>query len=56
MLLLRTLNSPLKTATLSFKITPDFTQMITIATIECGEANNHELCNPHTLGSMLAKY
>jgi len=30
--------------------------MITIATIECGEANNHEFRNPYTLGSMLAKY
>jgi len=29
--------------------------MITIATKECGEANNHEFRNPYTLSSMLAK-
>ena len=30
--------------------------MITIATIECGEANTHKFRNPYTLGIMLAKY
>jgi len=29
--------------------------MITIATIECGEAKKHEFRNPYTLGIMLAK-
>jgi len=52
MLLLRTWNS--KSA--FFKITPDCARMITIATIECGEANNYEFCNPYTLGSMLHKH
>jgi len=29
--------------------------MITIATKECGEANNNDIRNPYTLSSMLAK-
>jgi len=57
MLLLRTLNSPFNVATLPFlKITPDCARMITIETIACGEANNHEFRNTFTLGSMLAKH
>jgi len=30
--------------------------MVTIATIECGEANKHEFRNPYILDSILAKY
>jgi len=30
--------------------------MITIATIECGEANKHEFRNPYTLGSIFIGY
>ena len=55
--MLRTLNIPLKAATLPFfQITPDCSRMITIATIECWTANNHEFRNLYTSGSMLAKY
>ena len=30
--------------------------MITIVTMECGEANNYEFLYPYTLGILLANY
>ena len=62
MLLLRTLNTPLKAATLPFenntcsRTVQDCSRTITITTIECGKANKHEFRYPYTLSSMLAKY